>query len=225
MNMDARELAGLLDSTLLAPASTAGEIENLASEAARRGFASACVPPCHVELASRLLKGSGVAVATVAGFPLGYQSNGVKLIEALKAFGDGASEIDLVMNISHFKSGSRELVSDEIGAIVWALPDAVIKVIIEASLLTDIEKAEACALVSKSGAAFVKTSTGFGPGGATEEDVRLLTREAGGRIGVKAAGGIKDLASALAMIEAGATRVGTSSAVKIMEQFSGGQES
>ena len=219
--MDARELAGFLDSTLLAPASTARDIELLASGAARWGFASACVPPCHVELASRLLKGSSVAVATVAGFPLGYQSKGVKLIEALKAFGEGASEIDIVMNISHFKSGLHQLVSDEIGSIVGALPDAVIKVIIEAALLTDIEKAQACAIVARSGAAFVKTSTGFGPSGASVADVRLLHREAGGRISVKAAGGIKDLEGVLAMIEAGAARVGTSSAGRIMEQFTG----
>lgn len=198
------------------------DIELLASEAVRWGFASACVPPCHVELASRLLKGSAIAVTTVAGFPLGYQSKGVKLIEALKAFGDGASEIDIVMNISHFKSGHHQLVSDEICSIVGALPDAVIKVIIEAALLTDIEKAQACALVARSGAAFVKTSTGFGPSGASVADVRLLTHEAKGKIGVKAAGGIKDLEGALAMIEAGATRIGTSSAGKIMEKFTGG---
>ncbi len=198
------------------------DIELLAYEAVRWGFASACVPPCHVELASRLLKGSAIAVTTVAGFPLGYQSKGVKLIEALKAFGDGASEIDIVMNISHFKSGHHQLVSDEICSIVGALPDAVIKVIIEAALLTDIEKAQACALVARSGAAFVKTSTGFGPSGASVADVRLLTHEAKGKIGVKAAGGIKDLEGALAMIEAGATRIGTSSAGKIMGKFTGG---
>jgi len=220
--MDARELAGFLDSTLLAPASTASDVELLASDAVRWGFASACVPPCHVELASRLLKGSAVAVTTVSGFPLGYQSKGVKLIEALKAFGEGASEIDLVMNISHFKSGHHQLVSDEIASIAGALPDAVIKVIIEAGLLTDIEKAAACALVAASGAAFVKTSTGFGPSGASVADVRLLKREAKGKIGVKAAGGIKNLESALAMIEAGATRIGTSSAARIMDEFTGG---
>jgi len=220
-HMDAKELAGLIDSTLLGPASTIKEIEQLAAEAARWGFASVCVPPCHVELASSILKDSAVAVATVAGFPLGYQSRGVKLIESVKAFGEGAAEIDLVMNISLFRSGLFEPVSEEICSVTEALPDALIKVIIEAALLTDEEKARACAMVAASGAAFVKTSTGFGPCGARTEDVRLLAREAQGRIGVKAAGGIKDLDGALAMIEAGATRLGTSRAARIMEEFAG----
>jgi len=217
--MDAKELAGLIDSTLLGPASTVEEVEKLAEEAALRGFASVCVPPCHVELASSILKHSAVAISTVAGFPLGYQSRGIKLIESVKAFGEGATEIDLVMNISLFKSGLLEPVSEEITSIVETLPDALIKVIIEAALLTDEEKERACAMVASSGAAFVKTSTGFGPSGARAEDVRLLTRVSGGRIGVKAAGGIKDLEGALAMIEAGATRLGTSRAARIMEEF------
>ncbi len=217
--MDAKRFAGLIDSTLLRADAAEKEIEDLATGAALWGFAAVCVPPCHVGLAARVLKGTEVRVATVAGFPLGFQAAGVKLIEALKAFAEGASEIDMVMNISRFKSGCYEAVADETGSIVKALPDAVIKVIIEAALLTDDEKAVACGIAAASGAHFVKTSTGFGPGGATAKDVSLLRRVAAGRIKVKASGGIKDLEGALAMVEAGAQRLGTSSAARIMEEL------
>lgn len=217
--MYANELAGLMDSTNLKPDATKNDIERLAEEAGAYGFASVCVPPCHVEAASRFLRGCGVMVSTVAGFPLGYQARGIKLAEAIGAFGGGAAEIDMVMNVSLFKSGEREAVASEIRSIVEALPDAVIKVIIEAGLLTDAEKADACEMVASSGAHFVKTSTGFGPTGATAGDVRLLYGTARGRVKVKAAGGIKDLDGALAMVSAGARRLGTSSAARIMEEF------
>ncbi|MFQ5736875.1 MAG: deoxyribose-phosphate aldolase [Thermodesulfobacteriota bacterium] len=217
--MDTRKLARAIDSTLLRADATVEDMERLAVEAAKWGFAAVCVPPSHIGLCLRLLEGTGVRVATVAGFPLGYQAPGVKLIEALKAFGEGATEIDMVMNVSLFKSGMRSLAADEIRSVVEAIPDAVVKVIIEAALLTDAEKADACEMAVSAGAHFVKTSTGFGPGGASVQDVRLLHGAARGRVKVKAAGGIRTLGQTLAMIEAGAARVGTSSAGKIMEEL------
>ncbi len=217
--MDAKTLAGLIDSTMLAAAATEDDIRALAVDAARRGFATVCVPPCHVPLAVRLLDGSGTRVCTVAGFPFGYQGPGVKLMEATAACGEGASEIDMVMNVSLFRSGNVATVAREIGSVVKAVAGAVVKVIIEAALLTDAQKAEACAMAVAQGAHFVKTSTGFGPGGATVADVRLLVKAGGGKTKVKAAGGIRDLDTTLAMINAGAQRIGTSSAAGIMDEF------
>jgi deoxyribose-phosphate aldolase len=180
-----------------------------------------------VSLAAGLVKGSPIKVGTVVGFPLGYQTSSVKLFEAKEALEAGAGEIDMVMNISRFtvmdrKSGDINLVEDEISTITSSLPETVVKVIIETCYLTDEEKVSACGLVIRGGANFVKTSTGFGPGGATEEDVRLLVKAAAGRIKVKASGGIKTLDRALKMIHAGAERIGTSTGIEIVEELLGG---
>ncbi len=233
--MTAQELAGKIDLSVLKPFCTKGEIESLARGAKRFPFATVCVPPCHVEFAARLFlnKGGGALkvegesetkVSTVVGFPLGYTATSVKIFEAKKAVEEGAGEIDMVMNISMLKSGEFSYVEDEISAVVAAVPHAVVKVIIEACYLTDEEKLRAVDMVISYGAAFVKTSTGFGPGGATPGDVRFLKERAGGRIKVKAAGGIKTLEDTLAMIEAGADRVGTSAGVEIVEEFLRGSD-
>jgi deoxyribose-phosphate aldolase len=172
-----------------------------------------------VGLAAELLKGSPIKVGTVVGFPFGYQTPKVKLLEARKAVEAGAGEIDMVMNISRFKSGDMNMVEEEISTIVTAVAETVVKVIIETGYLTYEEKIEACGLVIKGGADFVKTSTGFGPAAATEEDVRLLVGAARGRIKVKASGGIRTLDRALKMIGAGAERIGTSSGIEIVEEL------
>lgn len=215
-----KELAGSIDLTLLKPDATERDIELLVESGLKYPFASVCVPPCHVGAAARLVKDKGLSICTVAGFPLGYQAPGVKLLEAKRAFEEGASEVDMVMNISLFKSGKHFAVEDEISAIVRALPDVTVKVIIETGYLTNEEKIAACRIAINGGADYVKTSTGFGTGGAEVSDIRLLSIASGGKIKVKASGGIKSLADAIAMMEAGAERVGTSSGVKIIEEFS-----
>lgn len=219
--MDIKELASLIDHTILRPDVTEKEVAAFADEASSLGFATLCVPPCHVRIVRRLLGTSRTRVSTVAGFPLGYQSKGVKLAEARAAFDDGASEIDMVMNISALKSGNALSVADEISKIVQAVPGALIKVIIETCYLTDEEKLGALEAAVSSGAHFVKTSTGFGPGGADIRDISQLARAARGRIKIKASGGIKTLPAALAMIKAGAARLGTSSGPSILEELRG----
>ncbi|MFQ5466312.1 MAG: deoxyribose-phosphate aldolase [Thermodesulfobacteriota bacterium] len=215
--MTPAELAGRIDQTLLAPEATRADVERFIDAALAYPFATLCVPPCYVGLAARKLRGSPAGVTTVAGFPLGYATAGAKLFEARTAADRGATEIDVVMNVSAFRSGEEGVVADEISAIVRALPGVAVKVIIEACYLTDAEKVRACGIIASAGAAFVKTSTGYGPGGATASDVRLLRRACGRRLGVKAAGGIRTTAEAIAMIEAGADRIGTSAGVKIIE--------
>lgn len=223
--MTADELSGYIDLSLLRPDAGIRDMEGLIKDAQRYPFASVCIPPCHVRLAARLLKESPVKIGTVVAFPLGYQPMYAKVHEAHYAVEGGADEIDMVMNVSMFKSGELAYVQDEISEIASSLPGIVVKVIIETCYLTDKEKVGACELVVKGKAAFVKTSTGFGPGGATAEDVRLLKETASGRIRVKASGGIKSLDDALRMIEAGATRIGTSSGVRIVEDFKRGLSS
>ncbi|HLC18287.1 MAG TPA: deoxyribose-phosphate aldolase [Thermodesulfobacteriota bacterium] len=213
------ELAAKIDLSLLRPDATKREVEGLLRGALCYPFASVCIPPCYVRLASTLLAGSPVRVGTVSGFPLGYQTTEIKVREAVEAFSSGALEIDVVMNISAFKSGYLSVVEEELSRIVGELPEAAVKVIIEAAYLTDTEKVRACGVVISSGAAFVKTSTGFAPGGAIVDDVRLLKEASAGRVRVKAAGGIKTLAAALEMIEAGADRIGTSSGIDILREF------
>ena len=220
--MKADELAGLIDLSLLKPDLTVRDVEGLILRALRYPFASICIPPLYVGQASGLLKASPIKVGTVVGFPLGYQTPAVKLFEAREAVEAGAEEIDMVMNITRFKSGDVEEVTEEIKKISAALADTVVKVIIETSYLTDEEKALACGLVVKGGADFVKTSTGFAPEGASERDVGILKEAAGGRIKVKASGGINTLDSALQMIRAGADRIGTSSGIEILEEFKKG---
>jgi len=218
--MTKEELAGKIDLTVLNPAATVKDIEDLAKKALIYPFATLCVPPCYASVAARALKGSPVRTSTVLGFPLGYNAVGVKRGEALKAVMDGASELDMVMNIALFKSGELRGVEEDISGVVKAVQGALIKVIIEACYLTDEEKLRALEISVNAGAHFVKTSTGFGPKGATVEDVRLLSKGSSGRIRIKAAGGIKTLDEALRMIEAGADRLGTSSGLSIVAGLS-----
>lgn len=212
-----RDLAAAIDHTLLKPSATRGEIETLCEEAARFSFASVCVNPCYVPLCAQLLRLTNVKVCTVIGFPLGANKPEVKAFEAERAIGDGAHELDMVANIGAVKSRDHELVERDIRAVVQASGKTIVlKVIIEAALLTDDEKVAVCNIARKAGADFVKTSTGFGPGGATAHDVRLMREVVGSEMGVKAAGGIRDLETAREMVEAGASRIGASASVKIV---------
>jgi len=209
-------IARFIDHTLLRPDARPEQVEQLCAEAQEYGFAAACVNSCYVPLCRRRLEGSNVKVCTVIGFPLGAMLREAKAAEAVAAVNLGADELDMVMNIGWFKAGADEMVVSDIHRVVAAAPKRPVKVIVETGMLTDAEKERATRLVVEAGAAFVKTSTGFSTGGATVEDVALLARVAAGRVGVKASGGIRDLATALQMIEAGATRIGTSSGVAIV---------
>ena len=217
--MRPEDLASRIDLTLLRPDALKKEVEAFLTEAQKYPFASVCIPPCYVRLAASILRDSPIRVGTVAAFPLGYESGEVKLREALDAADRGAREIDIVMNISAFRSGETDYVRNEIARVTSALPDIVVKVIIETCYLTDSEKALACELCVSAKARFVKTSTGFGPAGATVEDVKLLAGKSAGRIKVKAAGGIRTLEQALEMIDAGAERIGTSHGISMVEEL------
>jgi deoxyribose-phosphate aldolase len=218
------DIASLIDHTLLKPDATRAEIETLCREAAELGFATVCVNPCWVALASRLLKASPSGVCSVVGFPLGATTPDVKHYETRRAIFDGAAEVDTVINIGALKSGDLRLVERDIEAVTAPCREGgvVSKVIIEAAYLTDDEKVTATTIVKAAGADFVKTSTGFGPGGATVADVALLRRVVGAGMGVKAAGGVKDFAALDAMVRAGATRIGASAGVRIVQQARGG---
>lgn len=213
-----KDIASLIDHTLLKPEATQKEIEKLCQEAKEYGFATVVVNPGWVKLASQLLRGSPVMVCTVVGFPLGATSSEAKVFEARKAIREGAQEVDMVINVGALKSKNYALVEQDIRAVAIAThgAGAILKVIIETALLSDEEKVMACALAKAAGADFVKTSTGFGPGGATERDVALMRAVVGPEMGVKAAGGIRNLEEALAMVKAGATRIGASAGVKIV---------
>jgi deoxyribose-phosphate aldolase len=213
-------VAPLIDHTLLKPDASQDQIAQLCYEARTYQFASVCVNPAHVKLSAQLLEGSGVPVCTVVGFPLGATPATVKAFETQQAIREGAREIDMVINIGALKSEDYKTVYEDIASVVQAAHagDSIVKVIIEAALLTDEEKVIACQLCKAAGADFVKTSTGFGPGGATVADVALMRRVVGPDIGVKAAGGVKDLADAQAMIAAGATRIGASAGVRIISE-------
>jgi deoxyribose-phosphate aldolase len=213
-------LAHRIDHTLLKPDATQDQIAQLCYEAQKYGFASVCVNPANVKLCGQLLKGSSVPVCVVVGFPLGATSTEVKVFEAQQAVQDGASEVDMVINVGALKSRDYELAERDIASVarVCHANNAILKVIIEAALLTDEEKVIACQLAKVAGADFVKTSTGFGPGGATVEDVALMRRVVGPAMGVKAAGGIRTYADARKMIAAGASRIGASASVKIMQE-------
>ncbi|MGZ7442498.1 deoxyribose-phosphate aldolase [Paenibacillus sp. TH7-28] len=214
-------LAGMIDHTLLKADASKAEITKLTEEAKKYSFASVCVNPVWVAYAAEQLSGTGVKVCTVIGFPLGASTSAVKALETKDAIANGATEVDMVIHIGALKDGNNELVEKDIRAVVEAAAGkALVKVIIETSLLTDEEKIRACELAVKAGADFVKTSTGFSTGGATPEDVALMRRTVGERTGVKASGGVRSREDMLKMIEAGATRIGASSGVKIME---GGQ--
>jgi deoxyribose-phosphate aldolase len=216
-------VASMIDHTLLKPDATRQNIEELCREASQFKFATVCVNPAWVALSARLLRGSGVGVCSVVGFPLGATTADVKGYETRRAIFDGASEIDMVINVGALKSGDLRVVERDIEAVTASCREcgALSKVIIEAALLTDEEKITACTLAKAAGADYVKTSTGFGPGGATAADVALMRRVVGAEMGVKAAGGVRDLEGVKAMVAAGATRVGASAGVKIVQQARG----
>jgi deoxyribose-phosphate aldolase len=217
------DVASLIDHTLLKPDATRAGVEQLCREAMQFHFATVCVNPTWVLLSARLLKGSGVGVCSVVGFPLGATTPDVKHYETRRAIFDGATEIDMVINVGALKSGDLRVVEQDIEAVVKPCRECGVlsKVIIEAALLTDEEKVTAATIVKAAGADYVKTSTGFGPGGATAADVALLRRVVGEEIGVKAAGGVRDLAAVNAMVQAGASRVGASAGVKIVQESRG----
>jgi len=217
-----KDIAKLIDHTLLKADATQDQIAQLCYEARKYGFAAVCVNPTHVKLCKQLLQGSQVHVCTVVGFPLGATPPEVKAYETQQAIDDGATEVDMVINIGALKSKDYALVERDIATVARACHagGAILKVIIEAALLTDEEKVIACQLAKAAGAEYVKTSTGFGPGGATAHDVALMRSAVGPGLGVKAAGGIKNLADAKAMVAAGATRIGASAGVKIMQEAS-----
>ena len=213
-------IAQVIDHTLLKPEATREQIDRLCREALEYHFASVCVNPTHVGRCAELLRGSDVKVCTVIGFPLGATTTAVKAYETRQAIDDGATEIDMVINIGALKSGDLDAVQADIGAVVDAAhaAGALVKVIIETALLSDDEKVTACRLAQAAGAEFVKTSTGFGPGGAKVEDVALMRRVVGPEMGVKASGGVRNYADVQAMIAAGATRIGASAGVAIVSE-------
>lgn len=211
-------IASYIDHTLLKPESTKEQVIQLCKEAAEYEFASVCVNPSYVETAAAELKDSKVKVCTVIGFPLGASTSETKAFETKDAIAKGAEEIDMVVNIGAIKSGDSELVKKDIQAVVEAAKGkAIVKVIIEASLLTDEEKVLASRLSKEAGADFVKTSTGFSTGGATVADVKLMRETVGSELGVKASGGVRSLEDVQNMIDAGASRIGASSGVQIMQ--------
>jgi deoxyribose-phosphate aldolase len=223
----ARDWASLIDHTLLKPEATHEDIKHLCEEAARYKFASVCVNPTWVRVAACNLRGSGVPVCTVIGFPLGATLADVKAYEARRAIFEGAREVDMVINVGALKSGDDCLVEHDIRSVVVVAHeyDATCKVIIETALLSTEEKVRACLAAKKAGADFVKTSTGFSKGGATVADVALMRRTVGPELGVKASGGVKGLDDARKMVEAGATRIGASVGVKIAQEAAGARPS
>ncbi len=209
------DLRKYIDHTILKPEATSKDICQLCSEAAEYQFAAVCVNPCYVELAAHLLAETKVKVATVVGFPLGANLSSVKAFEAKQAILQGADEIDMVINIGAAKAGLWDEVLTDIKQVVEAADGCIVKVIVETALLTEDEKKQVCQVVLVSGAHYIKTSTGFSSGGATLVDIHLFKAIVGDQIGIKASGGIRTQEDAVAMIEAGATRLGTSGGVKI----------
>jgi deoxyribose-phosphate aldolase len=219
MNITRAQLAGMMDHTLLKPTATEQDILRICDEAKGMGAAAVCINPVHVPLASRVLRESAVRVCTVIGFPLGAHATAIKAAEAKNAVCAGAEEIDMVVNIGAVKSGEKALVTKDISAVIASVGDAPVKVILETCYLTDEEKVWVCERAAQVGAAFVKTSTGFGPSGATAHDVALLRSSVPPAVGVKASGGIRTLADALALLEAGATRLGVSASIAILSEL------
>ncbi len=213
------DIAGMIDHTLLKPDATADQVAQLCYEARKYKFASVCVNPTHVKLCAELLQGTQVKVCTVIGFPLGASAPEVKAFEAQTALKDGATEIDMVLNIGALKAGDLTLVARDIHEVVKVghAAGAIVKVIIETALLNEEEKVTACLLSKEAGADFVKTSTGFSGGGATVDDVNLMRRVVGPDMGIKASGGVRDFEDAQIMVKAGATRLGASAGVKIVQ--------
>ncbi|WP_219835500.1 deoxyribose-phosphate aldolase [Paenibacillus sp. R14(2021)] len=215
-------LAAYFDHTLLKPEATFSDIVKLCTEAKQNKFATVCINPYWVSEAAEQLQGTGVGITTVIGFPLGASSTFSKVAEARDAIAAGATEIDMVLNVGALKSGRFEAVSQDVRAVAEACKGrAVMKVILEVGLLTDEEKVKASAICKHAGADFVKTSTGFGHGGATVADIALMREAVGPEMGVKASGGVRDLETVLKLIEAGATRIGASASVAIVSGGSG----
>jgi deoxyribose-phosphate aldolase len=222
MSLTAAQLAAFIDHTLLKPDVSLAQIEQLCAEACEHQFFSVCVNGSWVAAARSFLEDTDVKVASVVGFPLGAMSGDVKRYETEVAIDDGAHEIDVVLNIARLKAGEDKYVFRELCDVVEAADERTVKVILETCLLTDEEKIRACKLVVESGAHFVKTSTGFSTAGATVADVKLMRETVGPQFGVKASGGVRDAPTALAMIAAGATRLGTSSGIAIVQGLAGG---
>lgn len=220
-----RELARMIDHSLLHPSLTSEDIRKGCAEGLKYGFAAVVVNPVHIPIVAKVLQGSHVKVCSVLSFPFGLSSSAVKAHEASTVLAEGAQEIDMVMNFSALRSGEPDLVRNDIIAVVGEAKQfskgVVVKVILENCYLSDEQKIQACVLAAEAGADYVKTSTGFGTGGATVEDVRLMRKAVGQNLGVKAAGGIRTLDQALKMVEAGANRIGTSASVSIVESLDG----
>lgn len=214
--MDIKNISKMIDHTLLKPAATSTDIKKICAEAREYGFASVCVNSCWAKLVTKELEGTDVKTCVVVGFPLGAMSTAAKAFEAASAAEDGASEIDMVINVGALKEGNDHYVESDIRAVVEAAKPSIVKVIIETCLLTDEEKVRACGLSEKAGAAFVKTSTGFSTGGANVHDVALMKKTVGERLKVKASGGIHTPEEAKALIEAGADRIGASNGVALL---------
>ena len=214
--MDKKTIAAMIDHTLLKPEATPAQIEKLCAEAAEYHFASVCVNPVYIPLAARLLKGTGVKVCCVVGFPLGAIAPEQKAAEAASCAAMGAEELDMVIHVGAAKAGDWALVQRDIEGVVKAAAGHTVKVIIETCLLTDEEKVKACEAAKAAGAHLVKTSTGFSTGGATTHDIALMRKTVGPEMGVKASGGIRDYETAMAMIEAGANRIGASAGIAIV---------
>ncbi|KUO40468.1 MAG: 2-deoxyribose-5-phosphate aldolase [Candidatus Hadarchaeum yellowstonense] len=218
IRLSPEELAKMIDHALLRPEKSSDSFRNLCREARKYHFHSVCVNPAWVRFCAEELRGSGVKVVATVSFPFGQMTSRMKALEAMEAIENGASEVDMVMNIGAFKEGNYDYVRRDIEAVVKAVGGNVVKVIIEAGYLTDDEVVKACEIVKSSGAHFVKTATGFGPTGATVPHVYLMRRAVGDDFGVKASGGIRSLHDVLLMIAAGANRIGSSSSVRIMEE-------
>ncbi len=214
--MDKKTIASMIDHTLLKPEATPAQVEKLCAEAAEYHFASVCVNPVYIPLAARLLDGTGVKVCCVVGFPLGAIAPEQKAAESASCAAMGAEELDMVIHVGAAKAGDWALVQRDIAGVVKAAAGRTVKVIIETCLLTDEEKVKACEAAKAAGADFVKTSTGFSTGGATTHDIALMRKTVGLEMGVKASGGIRDYATAMAMIEAGANRIGASAGIEIV---------
>ena len=219
MDVFTHQLAGMIDHAVLSPTATAADVAAGCEVAVRWSVACVCVRPCDVDVAAKLLAGTGVATGTVVGFPLGTTSTEAKIAEAKQALADGADELDMVLNIGRLVDDQMGAVIDDIAAVVAATTGRCVKVILECAYLNDEQIVIACQAAQDAGAHFVKTSTGFGPHGATVEHVKLMRQTVGPIMGVKASGGIKTLDDALVMVKAGANRVGTSSTEKILREL------
>ena len=219
MPVNRRQLARVIDHTQLKPYATEADIRELCVEAAQQGFAAVSINPAWVSYCAKQLAGTHVGVNACIGFPLGANTAAIKMEEARDAVRNGATELDMVMNIGALKSGYPSFVEREIAAVVKAVKGVPVKVILENSYLSDKEKLEACEICVRAGAAYVKTATGYGQGGATVDDIKLMRSVVGDRLGIKAAGGIRSYRDAMMMLQAGATRLGTSAGLKILNEI------